>query len=59
MTVSENDVVNMTNWAFFTQADRAPRDYAQARPGTGIDNPERERARGRVWFRRLGCDQIR
>ena len=36
------DGVNMTQWAFSTQSDGASRDYAQARPGTGIDDPESE-----------------
>jgi hypothetical protein len=46
MAVSEDGVnkngVDMTQWAFFAQAEGAPRDYAQARPSTGIDDPGSE-----------------
>ena len=41
MVVSE-DGVDMTQWGFLALADGAQRDYAQARPGTGIGAPESE-----------------
>ncbi len=33
--------VDMTSWAFFSN-EGAPRDYVQARPGTGVNHPEPE-----------------